>query len=214
METDSSLPELKHRYSWKWFTRRKKLDWRGPIIANALVEVWSPESVYDVGCGNGVYVQYLLNQSVNAWGIEPTQECLSSLSMPVDRLLHLDLRFPWLVEGEKVDLAVCLEVAEHIDEPFADTFVDNLSAVSDQLVFSAAPPGGKGHHHVNCQLPEYWKQKFLARGYIHDEVHERLWLEALAPWKHRKEINAYRRNGICFKRIIDAKTSRPTVCPT
>ena len=33
------------------------------------------------------------------------------------------------------------------------------------VVFTAAPPGQDGHHHVNCQPQSYWLSKFLARGY-------------------------------------------------
>lgn len=29
---------------------------------------------------------------------------------------------------------------------------------------TAAPPGDGGHHHVNCQLPDYWIDKLREKG--------------------------------------------------
>jgi hypothetical protein len=38
-------------------------------------------------------------------------------------------------------VAVCTEVAEHVGPAFADSLVDQLVALSDQIVFTAAVPG-------------------------------------------------------------------------
>ena len=70
---------------------------------------------------------------------------------------------------DKYDLGLSIEVAEHIDEKYADPFVDGLCAAADLIIFSAAMPYQEGDHHVNCQYPSYWIRKFESRGYYADD---------------------------------------------
>jgi hypothetical protein len=55
-------------------------------------------------------------------------------------------------------------VAEHLSRPRADGFVDDLVALSDRVLFSAAIPGQGGYGHVNEQPPSYWTERFRAAG--------------------------------------------------
>ncbi len=53
-------------------------------------------------------------------------------------------------------VAVCTEVAEHVGPAFADSLVDQLVALLDQIVFTAAVPGQIGGvGHVNEQPHSY-----------------------------------------------------------
>ncbi|MFC1840654.1 hypothetical protein ACFL1N_13820 [Thermodesulfobacteriota bacterium] len=77
----------------------------------------------------------------------------------------------------RFDLAVCLEVVEHLKESSADCIVKNLTSLSDIIVFSASIPGQKGgQYHVNEQWPDYWIEKFKKYGYsFHDVFRPILW---------------------------------------
>jgi len=44
-----------------------------------------------------------------------------------------------------------------------------LTNHADRIVMSAARPGQGGEGHFNEQLPEYWIEKFIARGFKYDE---------------------------------------------
>jgi len=59
-------------------------------------------------------------------------------------------------------------VAEHIHPDFADTLVDSLTCHGRLVLVSAARPGQGGCGHLNEQMPEYWVEKFAARGFAHD----------------------------------------------
>jgi cyclopropane fatty-acyl-phospholipid synthase-like methyltransferase len=64
------------------------------------------------------------------------------------------------------DLAMSIEVAEHLPETRAEIFCQALVDAADYVLFSAATPGQGGFLHINEQPLEYWVAKFWARGYV------------------------------------------------
>ena len=62
--------------------------------------------------------------------------------------------------NKKYDLAICLEVAEHISEKNSYILLNNLTNASDVVLFSAAIPLQGGTNHINENYPTYWIKKF------------------------------------------------------
>jgi hypothetical protein len=99
----------------------------------------------------------------------------------------------WGIEHEKLekekgmfDVAISLEVAEHLPGGFADRFIDLLTGLSKTVVFTAATPGQGGVGHLN-ELPHaYWIDKFKIRDYHFDEGLSQEWRQQWA-----KESVAY-----------------------
>ena len=190
------MKPLEEIYGPKFFARRDKLLWRAPIVCKAIKDVFEPKSVIDVGCGIGEYVHYLNNNmNIDAWGIEGSKECLPYLTS--EKIVIQDMRLRQYVRLRS-DLAVCFEVLEHIEAEYSDIFVENLTNLSDRILVSAAPPGAGGHHHVNCQEQWYWHKKFFEFDYRHDEALTVRIRNALAPWRHRKEL--YHNNLMYFSK--------------
>ena len=70
------------------------------------------------------------------------------------------------LSGRRFDAVWCCEVAEHIEERFAGNLVSTLVGNAERFIFfTHALPGQGGYHHVNCEPPEYWMEKFGALGY-------------------------------------------------
>ncbi|MDR1648622.1 MAG: hypothetical protein LBR71_00050 [Synergistaceae bacterium] len=67
--------------------------------------------------------------------------------------------------GRRFDLVTSTEVAEHLPEIAARTFVDTLCNHCDLVFFTAALPEQRGVHHVNCQYPSYWAKLFRENGF-------------------------------------------------
>jgi SAM-dependent methyltransferase len=61
------------------------------------------------------------------------------------------------------DMALCLEVGEHLPPELGDRLVYLLSELSSAVVFSAASPGQGGIGHINEQSKEYWLTRFEDR---------------------------------------------------
>lgn len=96
--------------------------------------------------------------------------------------------------GRKFDLAMSLEVAEHLPPSAAETFVGSITLHSDIVLFSAAIPGQGGQDHLNEQWPEDWMWRFAVRGFqCFDRIRPLIWRDdRISTW--------YRQNMILFMR--------------
>lgn len=93
----------------------------------------------------------------------------------------LQYRFKSFLEHGTLDLAFSFEVAEHIEQDYADIFVDNmLSGDPRWVIMTAAPPGQGGCWHVNEQPKSYWIEKFERRGYKLSEESQQFLSEKIA----------------------------------
>jgi SAM-dependent methyltransferase len=134
-------------------------------IVPLLVEMTRPRSVLDVGCGAGAWLQQWGEAGFeDLAGVDGDYVDTDHLLIPGDRFHRHDLSRPFSL-GRRFDLVCSFEVAEHIAAACADPFVDSLAAHADIIAFSAATPGQGGEFHVNEQPYDYWRAKFLARGY-------------------------------------------------
>lgn len=167
-----------------------------------LQEFFEPKKVVDVGCGLGVFLLPFIERGVEVLGIDgsyPKQPLLKD-----DQFKHWDLRKP--LEIGKYDLAICLEVIEHIQPEYENVLLDTLAKASNVVVFSGAKPGQVGFNHYNCQEKKYWVEQFAKRGYsvapetlyLLDKI--RHWQEfEQCPWLE-ENIVIFRRDNVSAKR--------------
>jgi len=87
-------------------------------------------------------------------GVDGSYVPADMLLIPRDRFLAHDLTQP-LQLPDRYDLAVSLEVAEHLPASCAEAFVESLTNLAPVVFFSAAVPFQGGTTHVNEQWPEY-----------------------------------------------------------
>lgn len=151
------------------FEGLRHAEWFMPL----LMETFEPSRIVDVGCGTGHFLKWCFDHNVLAVGIEGAEwAALDNKIIPEVQIRHHDLRTPFTyAEGyfdKKFDLAICIEVAEHIEGEYADVFLDTLCGLSDTVVMTAAPPGQGGLQHVNEQPKDYWLEKMATRKYIYD----------------------------------------------
>jgi hypothetical protein len=135
------------------------------VVSRMMLEAMRIESLLDVGGGHGAWASEWLSAGVpDVLCIDGDYVGKDQLVIPAAMFKSRDLSKPFDLQ-RRYDLVESLEVAEHIPEDCADTFVDNLVLHGDVILFSAAVPNQGGEHHVNEQPPEYWRRKFLERGY-------------------------------------------------
>jgi SAM-dependent methyltransferase len=160
------------------------------IIVPLLMETIKPASVIDVGCGIGtflnVFKEYGVQSLLGLDGAWVDKEKLSK-HISLDNFKETDLEKDFS-SNQKFDLAICLEVVEHLKETSADIIVKNLTELSDYIVFSAAIPGQGGQNHINEQWPNYWNNKFQRHGYV--------MLDAFRPifWNNKDLARWYKQN--------------------
>lgn len=61
------------------------------------------------------------------------------------------------------DLAICLEVAEHLPETAEQPLISGLAGAT-RVLFSAATPGQPGINHINCRPHSHWHDRFAIYG--------------------------------------------------
>lgn len=135
------------------------------VIVPMVLSLTPVQSVVDVGCGVGAWAaEFLANGVQDVWGVDGDYVNRSDLRIPPERFMACDLTKP--LQFDRVcDLAVCLEVAEHLPELRADSLVADLCSLARCVLFSAAVPGQGGTHHINEQYISYWVELFQARGF-------------------------------------------------
>ncbi|MEM9857633.1 MAG: methyltransferase domain-containing protein [Bacteroidota bacterium] len=135
-------------------------------IISLIKDLISPRSVVDVGCGVGTWLKVFQDSGIDEiLGIEGEWVNTNDLVINKDNFLKTNLEDKLRVD-KKYDLAMTLEVAEHISLESADQFVANLVTLAPVILFSAAIPLQGGKHHVNEQWPDYWKEKFAKHNYV------------------------------------------------
>ena len=156
----------KHEYSGDFYSYIDAGSRRSArIVAALLLPEMQIASLLDIGAGHGAWAAEWLAAgvktvvAVDGDYVRPDQLAISQKAFRAhDLATPLDLK-------KRFDLVQSLEVAEHLPADKAELFVDNVTRHGDIILFSAAVPHQGGEHHVNEQPPEYWRQKFAARGY-------------------------------------------------
>ncbi|MES0883009.1 class I SAM-dependent methyltransferase [Roseibium sp. SCP14] len=159
-------------------------------VIPVILEFVEPESVVDLGCGTGAWLRTLqrLGSCKEILGIESGQVDPTQLLIPVENTCSVDVSKPFDV-GRRFDVAMTLEVAEHLPPEAAKTFVENLTRLSDVVIFSAAIPGQKGRNHVNMQYPSYWQKLFNEFGYeLADVLRSKIWSNEEVKFWYRQNI--------------------------
>ena len=135
-----------------------------------LIKSFNPQSVIDIGCGLGTWLSVVRKLGVtDIIGVDGAYVDTTTLHIPIENFIKKDLTKPFDLD-RKFDMAICLEVAEHIDEYAADDFVKSLTHHADIILFSAAVPYQGGQRHVNEQWPDYWQKKFITHGFLFYDI--------------------------------------------
>ena len=164
-------------------------------IVPYVVNLVHPRSVCDVGCGTGAWALEFARTGVNDYiGVDGYVE-QAQLLIPPDRFQRMDLN--GVIELERrFDLAVCLEVAEHLRPERAAGLVGDLVRLADVVLFSAAVPGQGGAAHVNERWQDYWAGLFAEHRYrAVDAIRPTFWEDPHVDWWYLQNSFLFVREG-------------------
>jgi SAM-dependent methyltransferase len=163
----------------------------------------APESVVDIGCGDGAFLRQFRDAgSMVLVGVDPngpdewSRGC--GLHVRLDAGAEFDL-------GRRFDLAVCLEVAEHVQASSAPALVVNCVRHADRVIFSAATPGQGGTGHVNEQPMSYWDELFGQHGFARQDLFRHRLFHGISPWYRQNTFLYAKENRLI--RIPNTKIS-------
>jgi len=142
-------------------------------VLQYIMPIYKPSSLVDFGCGTGTWLAAAkqINREIQVVGVDGDYVDRSMLMIKKDEFIPRDLTKK-LDLHRKFDMAMSLEVAEHLEEKYADSFIDTLCRHSDTILFSAAHIGQGGDGHINEQPIDYWIEKFKKNGYIWRDIRD------------------------------------------
>ena len=129
-----------------------------------LFNEFEPDSVLDIGCGMGLYLRYFQYRgTANILGIDGISE--EETLLDKGEYIRQDLNGGFNL-GKMFDLAICLEVLEHLKDDRAVKIMKDISLHARKMIlFSAAGPGQPGHGHINCKPIGIWLERWSELGW-------------------------------------------------
>jgi len=150
------LPTLPERFNYDLMGKEEKQ------MADRLA-IWiktelDPVDVLDIGCGPGHFVESMLDQGLNATGLDIDERVKGKSYLQQKSLFDMT---------ETAEVTLCIEVAEHIENKRSDEVVDKVvNATKKTLIWTAAAVGQGGIGHINCQHKDFWLKKLTNKGLV------------------------------------------------
>jgi hypothetical protein len=180
------------KYNTKFYENRhnEQAIYTANKIVGILKEICpDADSIVDIGCGVGTWLLAAKEQQIeNIFGIDGDWVSDEHLVIPKKQFRRQNLNESFNLDTQ-YDLAICLEVAEHIYCDNAAQFIKSITGLSDIILFSAAIPGQGGINHFNEQWPDYWIDLFKKENYVgFDLVRKKIWNDDKIPCWYKQNI--------------------------
>jgi hypothetical protein len=119
-----------------------------PDVWEWALDRYKIKSVIDVGCGACKELDWFQQHGCFVLGID-------GLPPPDPRVVEHDYTTGPYVPSRDFDLCWSCEFVEHIEEQYVPHFTWTFRS-AEYLMMTHGLVWQGGHHHVNCQRPEYW----------------------------------------------------------
>ena len=164
--------------------------WNERAFCQIVAWMGIPATYLDLGSGTGAMVNCARKLGSVAYGVD-------LINGPEAHFLTHDLTQPLRLErgafrhegglpdhlAQPCDLITCMEVAEHLPADHHETLVMSIARhlrykpsmddASGYVIFSAAPPGQGGEHHIGCRPGWEWRGLFHEHGMSYREDYTR-----------------------------------------
>lgn len=161
-------------------------------IAEIVWDLYAPKSVLDVGCGAGMWLEVFRDLGTTSiLGLDGAWVDREMLTIPQKNFMAVDLEEGFAVE-DQYDLAICLEVAEHLTEQGAKKTIAALARTAPAILFSAAIPYQGGVHHKTERWPSWWLREFSNHGLEpFDVIRPVVWNDESVLWWYTQNTLLY-----------------------
>ena len=191
---EDNTNNLNDIYTETWFDSHTKSSYySSQRIVPKIKELYKPKSIIDVGGGVGAWCKTFEENQINALCIDG--DYINSNQIICKNFLKANLESELPINSISKfnpDLAICLEVAEHLSPDRAETFINELTKTAPTIIFSAAIPGQGGTNHINEQPHEYWHKLFEKYGFEKtEELRNIVNTFTDVDWWYRQNIFTY-----------------------
>lgn len=184
-------------------SRHQDTKYAADRILGLVLDLVHPASVVDVGCGVGTWLRAAREHgAAEVFGFEGEWLDRTRLVLEPELIECRDLEEPLRLE-QRFDLALCLEVAEHLSPARGEAIVRDLVRMADAVLFSAAIPGQGGSAHRNERWQSYWAGLFAGHAYdVFDVVRPAIWADERIPFWYRQNTLMYARRGSASAMVL------------
>ena len=163
------------------------------VIMPLVLQTTGAKSVVDVGCGVGTWLAACAQLGITDYQGIDGPYAVELLQIPRERFTVADLRAP-LTFDRRYDLAISVEVAEHLPAEVGPAFVKQLTHAAPIVLFSAAIPGQGGTGHINERWLSEWASLFAQHDYFPvNAIRPLIWDRPEVEWWYRQNILLYMR---------------------
>lgn len=157
-----------HLYNDKFYLEQRQSSYNAAVkFIGRIAEFFIPDSVVDIGCGVGNWLDACSELGVkDLLGVDGHWVKEEFKVKEQMQFICVDLEYGVPEINKRFDLAICVEVLEHISDLAGEKVLDFLVKSSDVILFSSAFKSQGGVHHINEQLHSYWAEKFAKKGFI------------------------------------------------
>ena len=199
--------DLDAMYDPIFYRQRSEGSYRSAtLVVEYLFSLFRPASAIDLGCGTGGWLRALRERGVDdVVGVDGHHIRPQDAGLDPDRFRPHDLRLPFSID-RRFDLAISTEVAEHLPEASAVSFVESLTRLAPVVLFSAAIPGQPGINHINCHWPSYWADLFGRFGFdAFDCIRPVFWDDERVDWWYRQNLVVYANDASLVNGVPSAR---------
>jgi SAM-dependent methyltransferase len=207
---ERTLTRLGEQLGWQSLVYNPLTHWsfdraarrNAPLFVSTVKDlIPAARTIIDVGCGGGLYVTEFCREGFDAIGLEYSPRLRRKCYRRGVSVYEFDVsRTTTLPPGAPFDVALSLEVAEHIAPRLSNSFVASFAGLADIVLFTAAHPGQGGTGHINEQPRDYWIEKFEKAGFVFDGALTRMFAARLkargAFWYLPHNLSIFVRRGL------------------
>lgn len=189
----------KHVYDAAYYQNHTKYYEKGIANFEQFVrEQFLFRSIADIGCGTGAFVApFQKDKKVYGFDFSVGSQEVSFLDKENKYEADLTVKDSTKI-AQDVDVALSLEVYEHIRAEYEEIYLDNVFGLNAKyVIISCAAKGQWGRHHVNCKSTDE-VVKIVQERYPQYKLNE----EKTQKFREIKKLAAfYKRNTVIFEAI-------------
>lgn len=144
-------------------------------IGAAIFELFHPKSILEFGCGDGNLTRVLQKEGISITALDgfsqPDFSKFRNISFHKLDLNNVETVNNFIkTNGKKYDLAICMEVAEHLKPEVSENLIEWLASSADRVIFSASVTMQGGEGHINCRNRLFWNDLFEKKSFFLNDV--------------------------------------------